>query len=877
MKNVYEEIVENLPVLICRFLPGEGTITLVNKAYCEYFGKTGEELVGKSFLDLIPEEDHERIKKHFSSLTKSNPTITYEHPVLTPKGKRYQRWTDQALFDKKGNIVEYQSIGEDITEQVRAKDELRISENKYETIFATTGTATIITEEDSTISLINSEFEELSGFSMKEIIGKKSWQNFIHKDDLDIILSNNKLSRITPHLAAREFEFRFVDKQGDIKNVLSKSRKIIGTKQIVTSILDITDRKESEKKLALSEEKYRLVVENANEYILIVQDGVVKFLNSKARNVPGFSQKDFLNKSFLDFVYPEDKEMLLERHQKRLQGDDVPDVYSFRFIDKKGKTLWLEINAVRVEWEGKPATLNFLTDITQRKQYEESLKIMFSAIKSSINAIAIADLSSKLFYVNQSFLEMWGYDEGDDLFGRSVLEFWEDESNASHVIEMLHQDDGWLGEMTAKRKDGSHFDAQLCATLVKDDNGNPLCMMAAFLDVTNRNKIVKEKIMLEKQLQQTQKMEAIGTLAGGIAHDFNNILSAIIGYTELSLIDVPEDSSLQNKLEQVLNSGNRAKDLVNQILTFSQQRELERKPINLKPVVEDALKMIRVTVPSHIELFKNLECEEGIIEADPTQIQQIVLNLCTNAYHAVKDQPGFIEVILSDIDLDSELVTDHSKLKPGSYVRLTVNDTGHGMPPQVMEKIFDPYFTTKEKGDGTGLGLAVVHGIVQGLGGAIDVKSIQGKGTSFHVFFPKSDGKGEIEPEQAELMPRGHERILIVDDELIIVEMAKKMLEHLGYEVFIRTSSLEALEFFRVKHDQIDLVITDADMPKMTGLQLAERLLEIDSAIQIILGTGYGDMVTEQKAHNLGIRNIIRKPLIMKDLAKAVRNTIDVK
>jgi len=875
MTSIYEEIVENLPVLICRFLPGDGKITLVNKAYCDYFGKSRDELIGKSFLELIPQEDHEQVKRHYKSLSKDNPIITYEHPVFTPGGKRWQRWTDQALIDEKGNIVEYQSIGEDVTEKVKALHELRISENKYEVIFETTGTATIITEADSLISLVNREFEKLSGFARWEIEGKKNWMEFVFKEDRELLMKHYNLTKEMPKLAAQQLEFRFVDKKGNVKEVLSKFSKVPSTDQIVASILDITKRKQYEEDLRISEEKYKIVVENSNDYIVIVQDGTAKFLNSKARSVPGFSPGDFLEKPFIEYVHPDDREMILDYHERRIKGEHSPHIYSFRFIDRDGNIHWLEINAIMIEWEGRPATLNFLTDITDRKQSEDSLKIMDSAVKSSINAMAFSDLDRKLTYVNKAFLEMWGYGGTDELMGKSALDLWADTEKSARVQEVLLSDGGWVGEATAKRRDGSLFNAQSSASIVKDENGNPICMMASFLDVTERSEMINEKLQLEKQIQRSQKMEAIGTLAGGIAHDFNNILSGILGYTELALLEIPQGTSLHDKLENVLNSGNRAKELVNQILMFSQQRELERKPINVRSIVEDALKMIRASIPSNIEIFQNFNCDECIIEADATQIHQIVMNLCTNAYHAVKEQLGFIELIVKDIQLDSDMLINHTRLQAGPYVELIVVDTGYGMSPETVEKIFDPYFTTKDKGEGTGLGLSVVHGIVKSLGGAIMVKSIPGKGSSFHVYFPRIPEKRIKESLEFESIPTGHERILIIDDEVMIVDMTKKMLQHLGYEVITRTNSLEALELFRMKHDEIDLVISDVNMPKMTGIELAERLLEIRKDIPIVLGTGYSEMITQQRAIQLGIKRIIIKPLIIKELANTIRDVLD--
>ena len=387
----------------------------------------------------------------------------------------------------------------------------------------------------------------------------------------------------------------------------------------------------------------------------------------------------------------------------------------------------------------------------------------------------------------------------------------------------------------------------------------------------------KEREKLTAQLQQAQKMEAIGTLAGGIAHDFNNILSAILGYAELASFGIGEDSKVEYYLEQSMQAARRAKDLVEQILTFSRQTKQERKPLNIKPIIKEGLKFLRASLPTTIEIREDIEEDLGTIEADPTQVHQVLMNLCTNAAHAMEKNGGGLGVSLCKLDIDGETSSARQEIEPGPYVRLRVSDTGHGMPPEILERIFDPYYTTKEIGKGTGLGLAVVHGIVKSYGGAITVSSEVGKGSTFDIYFPRigavnlsSQGdKGEP------LLLGGHERVLFVDDEMAIVEVGREVLEHLGYEVVARTSSIEALELFRGQADQFDLVITDMTMPNMTGDKLAQELLKVRPGIPIILCTGFSEHVTEEKAKSMGIREFAMKPLVIRDLAKAIRRALD--
>ena len=371
-------------------------------------------------------------------------------------------------------------------------------------------------------------------------------------------------------------------------------------------------------------------------------------------------------------------------------------------------------------------------------------------------------------------------------------------------------------------------------------------------------------------------MEAIGTLAGGIAHDFNNILFAIIGFTELILEEVPDGSILRRNLDIVLSSAKRAKDLVSHILTFSRQSRQERGLISVVPIVKEGIKFLRASLPSTIEMRQFIDPESGSIVADPTQIHQILMNLGTNAGHAMRETGGVLEITLENVcGMDDQAASLAPEVVPGSYVRMTVSDTGIGMDKGTIQRIFEPYFTTKEKGEGTGLGLAMVHGIVRSYGGAISVQSEVGSGATFQVYFPSVEARPSQEGGAAESVPTGSERILYVDDEPAIVEMAKQVLERLGYEVTTRTSSLEALELFRARPNDFDLVITDVTMPDLTGLMLAQEMRSIRSKIPLILCTGFSELVSETRMESLGISELVMKPILKKDMAEAIRRALD--
>jgi CheY-like chemotaxis protein/anti-sigma regulatory factor (Ser/Thr protein kinase) len=372
-------------------------------------------------------------------------------------------------------------------------------------------------------------------------------------------------------------------------------------------------------------------------------------------------------------------------------------------------------------------------------------------------------------------------------------------------------------------------------------------------------------------------MEAIGTLAGGIAHDFNNILAPIIGYTELSLNMVSEDSRLGHNMKQVLLSANRAKDLVNQILTFSRKTKQERKPVQVSLIVKETLKLIRSSLPTTINIRQSLHVDtlDSTTMADPTQIHQVLMNLCTNAAHAMRAEGGTLTVILENVEIGPDSARVSPEMEPGPYIWLSVADTGYGMAEAVKRRIFDPYFTTKGPSEGTGLGLAVVYGIVKDLSGAIGVSSKPGKGTTFDVYFPRTKKIPSSATDLPEPLVTGHGRVLVVDDEKSIVDMVKEMLETLGYEAVPRYSSVDALEAFRGRPESFDLVITDMTMPHMTGIGLAKEILMIRRQIPIILCTGFSDTVDGDKIKLLGIKELLMKPVSMRDLAMAVSKLLD--
>ncbi len=505
--------------------------------------------------------------------------------------------------------------------------------------------------------------------------------------------------------------------------------------------------------------------------------------------------------------------------------------------------------------------------------FEDERQRLFTAIEQAAEGIVITKADGVIEYVNPAFEQLTGYPRAEAIGHKPsiVKSGRHDDAFYARLWTQLTEGRVWRGRFTNRAKNGRLFDEEATISPVRNQDGKITHFVAVKRDVTHEAE-------LENQLRQSQKMEALGTLAGGIAHDFNNILSPILGYTELVLQDTAPDHPSYRSLQEVYRGAKRAGELVAQILTFSRRREHERRPLLFHPVLKEALKLLQGTLPSTIQIRRNIDenCRPAL--ADSTQVHQIVMNLCTNAYHAMRERGGILEVSLAEERLVEPRTAFGLTVAPGDYVCLAVRDTGHGIDADVMQRMFEPYFTTKQGKEGTGLGLATVHGIVKSYGGGIFVSTTLDEGTTFRLLFPVSAPTADTVSDEGDEqdMPRGHgERILAVDDEEAIAQLEEILLRHLGYEVDAFTSSTEALDAFLTHPERYAAILTDQTMPNLTGDEFARRALAARPDVPIVLCSGFSERVTPEVARAIGIREYLRKPMDARTFAGAMRRALD--
>ncbi|MEA3363619.1 MAG: PAS domain S-box protein, partial [Thermodesulfobacteriota bacterium] len=617
------------------------------------------------------------------------------------------------------------------------------------------------------------------------------------------------------------------------------------------------------------------------EGILIHDNGIAIDINEALVKMFGYSREEVIGKNIIELIVPHEYHARIRENIAK--SNPVP--YSVMAKKKDGTLFHIEIESKSIEDARGSYRVTALRDISRRKQAEQSFQESEQKYRTLLDKQKIAVFLHKLraegfspfSEVNAYAIEHYGYSREEFMAlsptDISIKDAVSKYGGVDFRKELLTRESLEFETMHIK-KSGEQFPVEINTSII--DLQGEKYILSTVRDITEKKHAEDQRQELEAQLRQKYKMEAVGVMAGGIAHDFNNILAIILGNIELSLLKLPPQNEIVPRLGAARTAILRARDLVQQILTYSRQDVQGFKPLELPSIVDETLKLLRSTIPATIEIKTAISQSNATINADATQIQEVLINLCNNAVHAMNGR-GTLQISLESVQLDPADIPVASDISPGWFVRLSVQDSGSGMEPEVLRRIFDPFFTTKNVGEGTGMGLAVVHGIIESHGGFSHVSSFPGHGTTFELYFPSTDQPTPEEISAIQTIPKGHEQILFVDDEEMLAEIGSRMLSEHGYNVATSTNSQKALELFKENPDQFDLVITDQTMPDLSGKDLLKELLDTRPNLATILCTGYSTQINEGDIEELGIKAFCMKPLDLPELLETVRRVLDEK
>lgn len=742
----------------------------------------------------------------------------------------------------------------------------------------------LIVDEKRIIWNVNQTLCDLFGYAQpSEIIGQSA--EILH-------ISTNTYLQFGKHIFDKTINqepisVRFQFKKRDGSHIWTRVSGHPDKQQnlVLWTVVDITEQVRDEERLRQSETKFRLLAEHTHdcEYWVNLK-GQYQYVSPACEQITGYRPEELIARPELIFemIRPDFAEQYREHTDQKHIIDPQPCSMELPIITKEGEERWLEHRCYPMFDDGHRVIgrRGSNRNITKRKLAEKQLQNSETTLKSILHAapVGVGLLKNRVFqWCSDNLLKMLDYFIAE-LMGQNSRILYENEQEYLRVGRDKYQkiERSGIGavETRWKRKDGILIDVWLSSSPLDPRDLSKGVIFTAE-DITLKKKAEQQQKELEAHLHQAQKMEAIGTLAGGIAHDFNNMLSAIIGFSEIAKMQLPSDSQAIIDIDEAIKASKHAADLVKQILTFSRKDSEAEEIIQLHLIVKDSLKMLRSSLPTTITIVEEIDSGCGQIKASVTRLHQLIMNLCTNAAHALPDEKGTITVGLQRQEVVAADITEPD-IEPGAFLVLSITDDGQGMYEETLQRIFEPYFTTKEVDRGTGLGLAVVHGIVQDLHGFIRVESALGKGSTFKIYLPVAQEQAPTEPEEIDTteLPTGSERVLVVDDEASILAVNRRMLEQLGYHVTTASSGEDALALFEGNSETFDMVITDQTMLKMTGAELAAELLKLRPKLPLILCTGYSVQFSEDEAKQIGIRAFCMKPLSLKELAQITRKVL---
>jgi two-component system cell cycle sensor histidine kinase/response regulator CckA len=833
----------------------------VNEAAVRAIGRPREQLLGVSLWELYPDIIGTELESAYRRAMDQRIPVCLDYHYRTT-----DTWWKNRFFPAREGLAVFAT---DITERKRVEEALRQSEEKYRLVVDNAQEAILIAQ-DGMLRFVNPKAVDLLSYGERELLSKP-FVEFIHPDDREMVLENYA-RRMQGEKFSTRYSFRTLRKDGKHRWVDIDSALISweGRPAALIFMTDITERVRMEEALKESEEQYRTLVEESFDGMFIHRGSRLLFANSRLHEMLGYLPEEMEGVNHWMLYHRDCQKLVRERATARLRDEDVVSQYEVKLQRKDGTCFDAEISGRGVKVKGKPAVLVWVRDVSERKRSEAAQRLLATAVAQTAEAIVITDTLGEVQYVNPAFETITGYTR-KEVIGQNtrLLKSGEhDQMFYRNLWETIQRGEVWTGRFINRRKEGRLYHEDSTISPVRDSSGNIANFVAVKRDIT-------EQVQLTAQLPQAQKMEAIGTLAGGIAHDFNNLLQVTLGYSELLLAEKQKDDPEYADLEKILRAAKSGAELVKSLLTFSRKVETKPVPLNLNRRVIQVEKLLRRTIPKMIEIELDLSHDLAEVSADPTQVEQILMNLAVNARDAMPDK-GRLTIVTKNVSLDEEYCKLHVEAKPGEYVMLSVSDTGHGMTKETVEHIFEPFYTTKEFGRGTGLGLAMVYGIVKQHGGFISCYSEVGHGTTFNIYFPAIETQMEPDLERTGVMPAfGTETILLVDDEELVRDLGARILRKAGYNVLTAANGREALDLFEKERAQISLVILDLIMPDMGGKQCLEELRKIDPQLKILIASGLSDAASVQESIKMGAKGFIYKPFKSKELLRQVRGVLD--
>jgi len=769
------------------------------------------------------------------------------------------------------------------------EEALRRSEEKYRTIIENMQEGYYELDLAGRFTFVNDALCKHLGYTKEELVGTRARQ---YQDET----TTKKMHQIFTELyrtgePVKALESEYIRKDGtkgtyelSVSLLRDAQGKPIGFRGVSR---DITERKQTEEALRRSEEKYRTILKNMEEgYYEVDLAGNFTFVNDVISRHLGYTKEELIGMSYRKYASEETSKELYQHFSELYRTGQPIKPFAVEYIRRDRTKLISEISVSLIrDLEGKPIGFRGISrDITERKQAEETLRRSEERYRTIIENLQDGyfenDLAGNLTFVNDIICRNLRYTR-EELIGMNYRQYT-DEEDRKKVLQLygeLYRTGQPVKSLEVKhvRKDGAKLFAEISSSLIRDSEGKPIGFRGISHNITERKQAEEEKLSLQEQLRQAQKMEAVGQLAGGVAHDFNNLLTVIKGYSQLSLFDLKEDNPLWGNIQEIEKASQRATDLTRQLLAFSRRQILDLKVVDLNVLLEDLEKMLRRIIGEDITLATLLSEGLGKVKVDPGQIEQVILNLAVNARDAMPSG-GKLTIETANVELDEEYAHAHVNVAPGRYVRLSVSDTGVGMTPEVKEKVFEPFFTTKEKGKGTGLGLSMVYGIVKQSNGNIWLYSEPGRGTTFRIYFPRAEEEadGLHKEEVTDVFPRGSETILLVEDDELVRNLATRLLEQQGYRVLKATNGQEALRVAK-EHvgETIHLLLSDIVMPQMGGKELSDWLKISRPNVKVLYTSGYADdAIVHHGVLDPGT-HFLQKPFSLKTLSHKVREVLD--